>query len=80
MPLSNSLPLLQMYKHTHIQTFKLGSGEHEADGQLTYSNLPAGQSSVHVLGIFTAKGSTPHTCSADYVHREGLRKAHMLHI
>lgn len=59
MPLSNSLPLLQMYKHTYIQTFKLGSGEHAADGQLTYSNLPAGQSSVHVLGICTAKGSTP---------------------
>lgn len=58
MPLSNSLPLLQMYKHTYIQTFKLGSGEHKAGGQLTYSNLLAGQSFVDVLGIFTAKGST----------------------
>lgn len=48
MPLSNSLPLLQMYKHIYIQTFKLGSGEHKAGGQLTYSNLLAGQSFVDV--------------------------------
>lgn len=47
-----------MYKHTYIQTFKLASGDHEAGGQLSYSNLLADESFVDVLDIFTAEGST----------------------
>ena len=55
--LSNSLLLLQMYKHTYMQRFKLCSGEYKAGHQLTYSNLLADQSVVDVFDIFTAKGS-----------------------
>lgn len=57
-----------MYKHTFIQTLKLGSGEHKAGGQLSYSDLLADQSFADVLDTSTAKGSTsPHQppCRAD---------------
>lgn len=46
---SNSLPLLQMYKQTYIQRLKLGSDEHKAGGQPSYSNLLADQSFADVI-------------------------------
>lgn len=58
-----------MYKHTYIQTLKLGSGEYKAGGQLSYSHSL--QISLLLMYLIHPQLKVPHPLTSPHAEQIG---------